>query len=398
MTEGEKPSYKRHWKTDLFAYDHYIPDTSRECSYCLTDKQVEIILGMVEPVGWKTRWQSVSGAEIDVQEIEQFRNEIIRRLMMTCCGNESPTRYRYTDSGVLQQSTDDGATWTDAPNYDPRNYSPQFPPLTGDDGPNKRCLASRGMAQLVKEQVANNLTDDMTRYTLGQLITDWVKTYIETSNPFEALLTVIVNQIFALVIAVLRPALTDEVFDTLQCIFYKRMAADATYDNARWENVRADILSQITGVAGVFLEHLVYLLGVAGLTNLARANGYTGINDDCSACSVCAMPLYVPTGGGTDVSFDTETCVLTASSVLDGGNHVLYVWFDNSTDTFDPNKYGKITEINYLSGNGSYTVGYNDAVTGTGHFPALSFLFVCASQIGIFSSAPFTVTMQAEGC
>lgn len=201
---------------------------------------------------------------------------------MSCCCDQTPVQYRYTSDGILQKSTDAGVTWTDAPNDDPRNYSPQFPPMSGEDSDDKKCLAATGATALIKEQIGNQLTDDMSRYTLGQLITDWVKTYIETSNPFQALLTVIVNQIFALVIAVLRPALTDSVYDDLQCILYCNIAFDASYNNAQWEAVRAAILTKITGIAGVFLEHLVYLLGSVGLTNLARASGAT--TGDCSGC------------------------------------------------------------------------------------------------------------------
>lgn len=289
---------RRNWKAQTFPYDHYIPDETEECQYCLTEKQAEIIRGIIEPLGWKTRWWSDIDQEINQDAIEEFRDDISRRLMMSCCGGESPIRYRYTSEGILQQSTDEGVTWIDAPNNDPRNYSPQFPPMTGSDGTNKRCLASRGMEQLIKEQVRDQLTDGMSRYTLEQLVKDWVTTYIETSNPFQALITVVTNQIFALVIATLRPALTDEVFSTLQCIFYKRMLPDASYDSSRWELVRSDILSQITGIAGIFLEHLIYLLGVAGLTNLARSNGYTGEDDNCADCDGCPSFYFLTSDEG----------------------------------------------------------------------------------------------------
>lgn len=204
---------------------------------------------------------------------------------MGCCGDEVPVQYRYSDEGVLQRSEDGGATWTDAPEYDTRVYSPQFPPMSGTDGADKRCIAATGMVTLIKEQVGDQLTDDMSRYTLGQLITDWVTTMIQTSNPFQALVTVITNQIFALVIATLRPALTETVYDTLLCIFYCNMGDDATFNLEQWQAVRADITDQIGGIAGIFLEHLVYLLGTTGLTNLARAGG--AAEGDCSDCPSC---------------------------------------------------------------------------------------------------------------
>jgi len=273
---------RRNWKAQVFPYDYYTVEPGEECQYCLTEKQAELLRGIIEPLAWGTRWWSDSEQPIDTEVITAFRDDLIRRLMMSCCGDEAPIQYRWTGDGVLQQSTDGGETWTDAPGFDPRNNSPQYPPVPGEDGDDKKCIAASGMVNLIKSQVAENLTEDMSRYTLGQLITDWVTTYINSSNPFEALLTIATNQIFALVISAVIAALTDPVWDTLQCIFYCRMADDASFNNASWSGVRTDITDQIGGVAGLFLEHLVYLLGIVGLSNVARSQAAT--EGDCSDC------------------------------------------------------------------------------------------------------------------
>lgn len=278
---------RRNWKAQTFPYDYYLPDASIECTYCLTDKQAELLRGLLLPVGWATRWWSDSDADIDPDTVEAFRDDLIRRLMMGCCGDEVPVQYRYTSDGVLQKSDDGGATWTDAPAYDPRQNSPQFPPVAGEDGSDKKCVAAAGAAALIKAQVGDQLTDGMSRYTLGQLITDWTGTVINSGgNIFQALVTVATNQIFALVIATLRPALTDTVYHLLQCVFFCNMADDASVNDAQWSQIRSDITDQIGGIAGVFLEHLVYLLGAGGLTNLLRAGGAT--TGDCSDCDECA--------------------------------------------------------------------------------------------------------------
>jgi len=227
---------------------------------------------------------------------------------MACCDDQLPVQWRYSVTGVLQQSFNAGGTWADAPAYDPRVYSPQFPPLPGDDGDDKKCAAATGAAALVKEQVGDQLTDDMSRYTLSQLINDWTQTMIGTSNPFEALVTVITNQIFALIIAVLRPALTDGVYDQFKCILFQDVGSDATVNDAQWAAVRSDILSQITGIAGVFLEHLVYLLGTGGLTNLIRSGAAS--SGDCSDCAPCT---------GFDTSFwTTGSSDPALGTIIDG--------------------------------------------------------------------------------
>jgi hypothetical protein len=315
---------------------------------------------------------------------------------MSCCGDEIPIQYQYTSDGVLQMSTDGGATWVDAPERDPRNNSTRFPPMSGADGNDKKCIAATGAAALVKEQVGDQLTDDMGRYTLSQLITDWVGTMIESSNPFQALVTVIANQIFALVIATLRPALTDAVYDTFKCILYCDMLADASFNDAQWAQVRSDITDQIGGIAGVFLEHLVYLLGVVGLTNLCRAGG--AATGDCSTCDCpSAIRIYVSPGGGTEVSWDGTT--LTANSIA-GGPHgyILYIQFQPDYATLPPNMQCAKLIPNIVYG-GVYTDNTNVAVLcGATAQTNLGYGFFQTTEIqqGIFvSPTPFQMSFTA---
>lgn len=288
MSEDVQHSQPRGWKAFQANYDYVFSLSDRLCCVSLSQQQIAALLSQVEYLYWPSRWVKADG-DVDADFVTQFTEDLERNLMTPCCDDNLPIQWRYTSDGVLQQSTNGGGTWVDAPLYDPRVYSPQFPPMTGDDGDDKKCIAATGAAALIKEQVGDQLTDSMSRYTLSQLINDWVHTMIDTSNPFEALATVITNQIFALVIATLRPALTDDVYHKLQCILYCDMADDATFNNAQWAMVRSDILAQITGIAGVFLEHLVYLLGTGGLTNLARSGAASaGDCSDCMCFDACA--------------------------------------------------------------------------------------------------------------
>jgi len=366
MTQREINA-RRNWKAEVFSADYYLDDTSEECLYCLTEKQAELLRGIIVPLGWKTRWWSEIG-EIVQDDVEQFRNDIIERLMMSCCGDSNPTIYRYTVDGVLQRSDDGGTTWVDAPQNDIRTNATEFPPMEGADGTDKRCLAATGMRDLIKQQVGDNLTDDMTRYTLAQLITDWVTTMIGTSNPFQALLTIVVNQIFALVIAVLRPALTTGVYEQLLCIFYNNMSDDASFTSAQWEQVRTDILADITGIAGVFFEHLVYLLGERGLTNLARASGAT-----VGSCGDCDE-FWCFDGDFTALSYNTIFSGLNVS----GGQDYATVWTSGvgwQTTNPSPNysilvwEMADIPGLRYLkftmTDNGDVTVdGRGDTING----------------------------------
>lgn len=312
---------RRQWKAQTFDYDYFTGAAGRQCTVCLTDKQREILLGLTEPLAWSTRWWSSIGTAINSDVTEAFRDDLRRRIIMACCGDEMPIQFRYGSDGVLERSDDGGATFFDSPAYDPRVYSPQFPPLAGDDGSSKKCIAATGAAALIKEQVGDQLTDGMTRYTLKQLVEDWVGTMLESSNPFQALVTVITNQIFALVIATLRPALTTTVYEILKCIFYCRMGADATVNNAQWALIRSDITDQIGGIAGIFLEHLVYLLGTGGLTNLIRAGGAaSGDCSECTACPNCVNDFVIYCSEGANlIRGDNYIQVDAVSSAIFGG-------------------------------------------------------------------------------
>lgn len=324
MKQPTRPENRRNWKAVTFPYEIIHEYEFRECLYCLTDAQVDVLMGIVEPLAWDTRWFTVGETTIDPEWIEQFRNDIQRRLKVPCgCEN---IIYRYTSDGVLQQSDDDGETWTDAPQSDPRNNSLQFPPVPGDDGDQKKCDAARGMADLIKEQVGDQLTDDMARYTLQELINDWVGTILNTGgNIFEALIVIATNQIFALSIAILRPALTTEVYDQLMCIFIENMADDASFTTEQWEDTRTQILSDITGIAGIFLEHLIYLLGAVGLTNLARSQAAQDAECNCGD----NIPVYLPTNGlGTYVSDDGINFIFDSGAGACGGGHCVHLQFE----------------------------------------------------------------------
>jgi len=277
--------YRTEWRGMQLSYDDLLifPNDTRECNYCLTASQAEALLSVIELWRYRNRWYSDD--EMDIELIRQFVNDTQRRLIMSCCGDEIPIQYMWNGDGVLEQSTDGGETWTPAPLFDPRQNSPQFPPVEGVDGDEKRCKSADGMVALIKEQVGDNLTDDMSRYTLQQLIETWVKTMLQTGNVFLALIQIATNQIFALVILTIRASLTTDVYDQLRCALYANMAADASFTDESAEAARVEVAAILPAAAGMFLQHLLWLLGRVGMTNLARAGaGEDGANCDCSPC------------------------------------------------------------------------------------------------------------------
>jgi len=273
------------WRGIQLSFDDLIsnPNDTRECNYCLTASQAKALIAISELWRYTTRWYSDDS--VIASDVLYFINDTQRRLMMSCCGDEIPIQYMWNGDGELEQSTDGGETWTPAPLFDPRNNSPQFPPVEGADGDDKRCKSADGMVALIKEQVGDNLTDDMSRYTLQELIETWVSTMLQTGNVFLALIQIATNQIFALVILTVRASLTTDVYDQLRCALYANMEADASFTDAGAEAARVDVAAILPTAAGLFLQHLLWLLGRVGMTNLARAGaGEEGADCDCAAC------------------------------------------------------------------------------------------------------------------
>jgi len=315
---------------------------------------------------------------------------------MSCCCDQT-IFFQWTVDGDLQQSTDGGVTWVDVPQKDPRNNSTVYPPMSGDDGPDKRCLAATSGAELIKAQVGDQLTDDMSRFTLGELISTWVNTIIQSSNPFEALINIAVNQIFSLVISAVRAALTDTVYDTLKCIFYCSMADDASFDSASWAEVRDQIGTLIGGVAGLFLEHLVYLLGPVGLTNIARSGFAT--EGDCDACECpadCGSFWDVMDGShGVIIARGDNTIDVEAQAV--GGNYYLIV------STSDADQCCVIVSAEVLSGSTPSLTGWTDCGTTPvigvpQHTGLFGFNSYCVNYFQQQDAGPFTVRLTFVDC
>jgi hypothetical protein len=344
-----------------------IPEDIHATPFCLCIKVPNdptwkrVVAGLLDELNQWYNWQrdeERSGKEC-AQVWRGLYAEIDWSTMSCCCDSTNPPQYQYSETGVLQISLDGGVTYTDAPNADVRNNSPKFPPVPGDDGNDKKCAAATGAANLLKEQVGDQLTDDMSRYTLEQLISDWTGTVIDTSNPFQALVTVVSNQIFALVIAALRAALTDDVYHLFACALYCKMGSDASFNDAQWAAARGKILADIGGIAGVFLEHLVFLLGKTGTTNLVRsAPDATG---DCSDCDCGYCPVDWTFYGVHDVVHDPDDPNIWHMTANGNPEHVAFSSGDISTGCYFAGPLG--TYSYWPVGSGSPVGGTNPAHT-----------------------------------
>jgi len=382
---------KTHWNGDQLGYDELIlnPNDSRECTYCLTQPQAKALLALIDRYRFTTRWYSPD-EPVDVLDIEHFVNDCQRRLMMACCGDEIPFQYRYTTDGDLEFSDDGGLTWKPAENRDPRVYSTTFPPPAGDMA-NKCSAADSGVTAIIVD-VFNEFSESMTNDDLQELMSTWVKKYIETANPLLALIAVVVNLIFILGMAALIAAVTTDVWNKLRCCFLEHMSDDLDFDHDAWLGVRECITADITGIAGVFLEHLIYLIGEKGLTNICRS-GKGSPTADCDYCTECACDYADWILNGTFVSCETDSVIVEAH--LDGGVYSVYMGYGGG-NTYDADSCRDVTSWNAVDGSISDPAGYNSCHTGENHS---GFLGTCAAQHYWTSNAAFSVRIvYGSGC
>src|SRR5215510_1940925 len=92
-----------------------------------------VIAGTLRELAYWYNWErtgDTSGAQCAAVWKEVY-DSIDWSNMSCCCGGEFSVIFQWTVDGVLQQSTDNGVTWEDVPEQDPRNSSPVYPPVPG---------------------------------------------------------------------------------------------------------------------------------------------------------------------------------------------------------------------------------------------------------------------------
>lgn len=386
---------KTAWNGDQLGYDELIlnPNDDRECTYCLTQPQAKALLALIDRYRFTTRWYSEE-EPVDRLDIEHFVNDCQRRLMMACCGDEIPIQFRFDITGDLEASEDGGTTWTPAPERDPRVYSTEFPPPTGDQA--DKCSAADSGVNAIVSEIFDELAGDMSKATLDQLLRTWVQTYIDTSNPLQALLAVVINLIFGLGITLLIAALTSDVWDAFRCCLYNHMNDDFSFDHDGWLGLRECIGEDISGIAGIFLEHLVFLLGPVGCTNICRA-GLGAASPDCDdciepSCSTIWHTSEPPEQYGA-LTVDPETGDITVVAGLNGSTYTVIMFTGDGSDNMLCCNMQDRELVSGTAPSGAfwYPCGSD---TGASGIPG----FECVYDLQLFGSAPFTILFHPIDC
>lgn len=296
------------------SYDDLIvaPNNQREDLYCLTFPQTQALIAVIDIYRSITRW--FYDTEVDIVAIEEFVNDTQRRLEMPCGDDNTTIIYIWNEDGELTQSTDGGVTTTPVPEKDPRNNSVVFPPPMGTQA--DKCVAADSAVNSIIISVFNELSADMSRADLDNLIKEWIITFLQTTNAFLALMQVIINLVFSIGAGAIISAVDSTTWEKLRCCFQEHMNDDFSFDHDGWLGLRECITTDIGGIAGIFLEHLIFLAGVTGCTNISR-NGMGNENAECNCEQGCADLFYVvdPT---TEISRTATSITVQAGQGGDG--------------------------------------------------------------------------------
>lgn len=220
--------------------------------------------------------------------------------MCNCgCGGEKATRQRFTPDGRLQYSYDDGETWVNVPNEDPRNTSAEFPPIPGEDGAAKKCDAAASAAKVIEDDIIEKMKQSNLGITLVAVIAAVLALYL-SGGALAPLVTAVVGAALQAGAAAIEAAFTPTVWDTFKCILYCAMEDDGSFTDAGWQEVKTQTMLQLTGVAAKLLEGTVNAFGMVGMTNAARSGRATGTG--CEACGCdetwCFKWDFTLTNGG----------------------------------------------------------------------------------------------------
>lgn len=273
-------------------YD-FITSLTGECSYCLTDAQVQMILAVLDYYSWSTRWFSDSGV-IDQSVINGLTADLGARLMCGCCPDNSILS-RWTADGHYQQSHNGGSTWEDATGQDPRNPVPQFPPFVPEGTTDESCTYADSIVQQLKTGIVDKLEDGNTFTQILEIIVGLMSTILVALAPtvlgsiIVAIATGLIAAIIGETIPLFQAAMTDAVYDRLRCNISSHIESDGSFTQADVDAIYAQVGTDETGIAAIFIQQLIAIMGVIGMTNAARA-GFGSPGAVC--CPTCDPTIW----------------------------------------------------------------------------------------------------------
>jgi len=299
---------------------------------------IRAFMGQLTELSKWITWEKTGGTEAAQAarrwfEITECVQEAIDCAMSDGCGcgsSAKPTNTRINpETGIYEESYDGGITWIPAPQLDPRSSGVVFPPISGDDGSEKRCEGANSvvsflisMYEVELDQLQNNAT-----------IADAIIAVLAALSALSIFLAYVPAAVFALVAFVVglfghmiaedfEAMFNEAVWDELLCIVYCNISNDGSFTEAQWAKTWIEAVGVGGEYAGIWLSEHIKMIGTVGLTNAARAH-YPGSRDcDSCECNECTTESQIVIG--TFVS-RTETRIVV-DAVLTTYNSIFAYW------------------------------------------------------------------------
>lgn len=280
-----KPNPKSTYRALLLDYDALLAASDDECSYCLSEREIQMLLAFVDYIAWKTRYIATE-TEIDITLIQQWSANLARKLMSGCCDDNK--LHRFTAEGVYQSSDDGGVTWTDDPQDDPRNEYIEAPPLVGPPSEGKRCAAADNVRDLF-EQYRDNLIEIVGATPSILAIIAGILAFIGVIAGVSGV-GVGVGVLFLTMAAEMiqiggtgiSGAITFTALEDFRCMVYCHMNESGELTYSEWQGLLADIAAGFSGFAETFFYQTANGMGYIGINNAATIGAATA--DDCGDC------------------------------------------------------------------------------------------------------------------
>lgn len=324
-----KPNPIGTYKALLMDYDALLAASDDECSYCLSQREIQMLLAFVDYIGWKTRYIATE-TEIDQETINHWMGNLARKLMSGCCDEKL---HRYTAEGVYQSSEDGGATWVDDLSGDPRNSGTASPPLPGPADSAKRCAAADNVRDLF-EQYRDNLIEIVGATPSVIAIIAGILAFIGTVLGLSGVgigIGVIFLTMAAEMISLGGTGISGEItftaLENFRCLVYCRMTNDGELTYEAWQQLLIDIAAEFDGFAELFFYQTVNGMGYIGMSNAGTFGVSTA--DDCGDCDCpidCGDPSGITFGTVTEsgVGIDGRKYIIVDSVVFAGYNVVAW--------------------------------------------------------------------------
>jgi len=290
-------------------------------------------------------------------------------------------RQRMNPTTGRLEFSDDGATWYDASDYDPR-YSAPRNELSGVMG----CDESRYIVGYIQHMI--DRTKDQIEIGGGAIgIAAGIVGLMAAIFSFGAAIPVYLAFAGALVAftsAAITAALTDAVWQRLACNVLSVITGETTISDDMFAAIVAQMQADETGTAETVLWHALNQLGPVGLQNVIGFETVpTGVDADCSVCGTWCYEFDFHAGQ------DSWTIANGFWSALKG----FYSYWDGSRMLLEINRTYTDTVINRVVITG--TIGRNAVTAPTRQFN--SWKDGVATTLGTFPSGAGDFSVEWTG-